>query len=119
MKTSLLTRIMAAFLVAGLFLTINLMAQDSSKAKEVKIKATIWNWMQKNKIEATLGAKEGVIESYVDMKEKIVTVKYNPTLIKPEMIKSTITDMGIEVEYMKSSGDNSENSEEETKTKEG
>jgi periplasmic mercuric ion binding protein len=119
MKTTFLTRIMAAFLVAGLVLTMTLTAQDNSKAKEVKIKASVWNWMQKNKIEKTLGDKSGVIESYVDMKEKIVTVKYDPSLIKPEKIKSTIEEMGIEVEFMKSGADKTDKSEEDSKTKEG
>ena len=83
-------------LVALLFVTINVAKADDDKV--VKIKTTAVCEMCKARIERTLGLSKGVKESNLDLKDKVVTVKYNPRKTTPEEIRATIVNTGYDAD---------------------
>ena len=83
-------------LVALLFVTINVAKADDDKV--VKIKTTAVCEMCKARIERTLGLSKGVKESNLDLKDKVVTVKYNPKKTTPEEIRATIVNTGYDAD---------------------
>ena len=83
-------------LVALLFITINVAKADDEKV--VKIKTTAVCEMCKARIERTLGLSKGVKESNLDLKDKVVTVKYNPKKTTPEEIRATIVNTGYDAD---------------------
>ena len=83
-------------LVALLFVTINVAKADDDKV--VKIKTTAVCEMCKARIERTLGLSKGVKESNLDLKDKVVTVIYNPRKTTPEEIRATIVNTGYDAD---------------------
>jgi len=83
-------------LIAVLFVTIS--AVKAEDDKEVKIKTTAVCEMCKARIERTLGLSKGVKESNLDLKDKVVTVKYNPNKTTPEAIRATIINTGYDAD---------------------
>lgn len=90
MKTSILSILMALFL--------GLNVAQANGDKEIKIKTSAICEMCKARIERNLGLSKGVKESNLDLKDKVVTVKYNPNKTTPEAIKATIIDTGYDAD---------------------
>ena len=84
------------FLIAVLFVTTSVVKAEGDK--EVKIKTTAVCEMCKTRIERTLGLSKGVKESNLDLKDKVVTVKYNPNKTNPEAIRATIINTGYDAD---------------------
>ncbi|REA58502.1 heavy-metal-associated domain-containing protein [Dyadobacter luteus] len=85
----------------ALFATAILMVFQVAMAdgdKVVKIKTTAVCEMCKARIERTLGLSKGVKESNLDLKDKTVTVKYNPNKTSPEAIRETIINTGYDAD---------------------
>lgn len=83
-------------LLAAFFLVLNIAHAEDDK--EVKIKTTAVCEMCKARIERTLGLSKGVKESNLDLKDKVVTVKYNPKKTTPEAIRATIINTGYDAD---------------------
>ncbi|MCE6993006.1 heavy-metal-associated domain-containing protein [Dyadobacter sp. CY323] len=66
--------------------------------KEIKIKTSAICEMCKERIERNLGLSKGVKESNLNLKDKVVTVKYNPDKTTPEAIKMTIINTGYDAD---------------------
>ncbi|TLU98831.1 heavy-metal-associated domain-containing protein [Dyadobacter luticola] len=81
-------------LLAILF--IGMSSSFAGDDKEVKIKTSAICEMCKERIERNLGLSKGVKESNLDLKDKVVTVKYNPNKTTPEAIKATIINTGYD-----------------------
>ncbi|NIJ55770.1 heavy-metal-associated domain-containing protein [Dyadobacter arcticus] len=90
MKTTILSFLAAFFLGVA-----NVHASDD---KEVKIKTSAICEMCKERIERNLGLSKGVKESNLNLKDKVVTVKYNPNKTTPEAIKATIINTGYDAD---------------------
>ena len=90
MKTSILAILMAFFL--------GLNVAQAEGDKEIKIKTSAICEMCKARIERNLGLSKGVKESNLDLKDKVVTVKYNPNKTTPEAIKATIINTGYDAD---------------------
>ncbi|MCF2506957.1 cation transporter [Dyadobacter sp. CY107] len=90
MKTTILSILIALF--AG----INMAQADGDK--QIKIKTSAICEMCKERIERNLGLSKGVKESNLDLKDKVVTVKYNPNKTTPEAIKATIINTGYDAD---------------------
>lgn len=69
--------------------------------KEVKIKTSAYSFMCKNRIETELKNINGIEDSFLNLDDKVVTIKYNSKSINPEEMKKNIEDMGYEAEIMK------------------
>lgn len=83
-------------LMAALFVTISFAKNEDDKV--VKIKTTAVCEMCKARIERTLGLSKGVKESNLNLKDKVVTVKYNPKKTTPEAIMATIINTGYDAD---------------------
>lgn len=68
------------------------------KEKEVKIKTSAICGMCKARIERNLAFEKGVKESTLDVKSKIVTIKYNPTKTDVAKLKANISKTGYDAE---------------------
>src|SRR5215217_6150034 len=90
MKTTILS-ILTVF-----FIGLNIAFADGDK--EIKIKTSAICEMCKARIERNLGLSKGVKESNLDLKDKVVTVKYNPNKTTPEAIKATIINTGYDAD---------------------
>jgi copper chaperone CopZ len=90
MKKSIL-----AILIA-LFASINIARAEGDK--EIKIKTSAICEMCKERIERNLGLSKGVKESNLNLKDKVVTVKYNPNKTTAEAIKATIINTGYDAD---------------------
>lgn len=85
------------------FIAALLMIFNAAKAeddKEVKIKTTAVCEMCKARIERTLGLSKGIKGSDLNLKDKVVTVKYNPKKTTPEEIRSIIINTGYDADGM-------------------
>ena len=90
MKTTILS------IFTALFLGMNVAIADGDK--EIKIKTSAICEMCKARIERNLGLSKGVKESNLDLSNKVVTVKYNPSKTTPEAIKATIVKTGYDAD---------------------
>jgi mercuric ion binding protein len=81
---------------AALLMIFNVAMADGDK--EIKIKTTAVCSMCKARIERTLGLSKGVKESNLDLKDKTVTVKYNPNKTSPEAIRDIIINTGYDAD---------------------
>ncbi len=68
------------------------------KEKEVKIKTSAICGMCKARIERNLAFEKGVKESDLDVKTKIVTIKYNPAKTDVARLKANISKTGYDAE---------------------
>lgn len=68
------------------------------KDKEVKIKTSAICGMCKARIERNLAFEKGVKESTLDVKSKIVTIKYNPAKTDVAKLKANISKTGYDAE---------------------
>ena len=68
------------------------------KEKEVKIKTSAICGMCKARIERNLAFEKGVKESTLDVKSKIVTIKYNPAKTDVAKLKANISKTGYDAE---------------------
>ncbi|KQS24758.1 heavy-metal-associated domain-containing protein [Dyadobacter sp. Leaf189] len=73
-------------------------AFSAGDEKEIKIKTSAICEMCKARIERNLGLSKGVKESNLNLKDKVVTVKYNPAKTTPEAIKATIINTGYDAD---------------------
>jgi periplasmic mercuric ion binding protein len=85
------------FLLITLLFVANGFAK-SDDDKVVKIKTTAVCEMCKARIERTLGLSKGVKDSNLDLKDKVVTVTYNPKKTTPEAIRATIINTGYDAD---------------------
>ncbi|QKZ14056.1 heavy-metal-associated domain-containing protein [Spirosoma sp. KUDC1026] len=68
------------------------------KEKEVKIKTSAVCGMCKARIERNLAFEKGVKEANLDVKSKVVTIKYNPGKTDVTKLKSNISKTGYDAE---------------------
>lgn len=68
------------------------------KEKEVKIKTSAICGMCKARIERNLAFEKGVKESDLDVKTKVVTIKYNPSKTDVAKLKANISKTGYDAE---------------------
>jgi copper chaperone CopZ len=97
---NLIVRFVLATLAAVvMFSSINAFAKEHV-TKEVQIKTSAFSEMCKNKIESILKDKKGVEDSYLSMDDKIVTITYNPDLVKPEDLQKSIKELGYDADIV-------------------
>ena len=84
-----------SFLALFLFVLFTAQAEGD---KEVKIKTSAICEMCKARIERNLGLSKGIKESNLDLNDKVVTVKYNPSKTTPDAIKATIINTGYDAD---------------------
>ncbi len=83
--------------VASLFIaTTGLRAEDGTK--EVKIKTSAICEMCKERIERNLAFEKGVKEADLDVKTKVVTIRYNPKKTDVTKLKANIAKTGYDAE---------------------
>ncbi len=68
------------------------------KEKEVKIKTSAICGMCKARIERNLAFEKGVKEADLDVKSKVVTIKYNPAKTDITKLKANISKTGYDAE---------------------
>ncbi|GAB4024341.1 heavy-metal-associated domain-containing protein [Spirosoma gilvum] len=68
------------------------------KDKEVKIKTSAICGMCKARIERNLSFEKGVKEADLDVKSKVVTIKYNPAKTDVAKLKSVISKTGYDAD---------------------
>jgi mercuric ion binding protein len=79
-------------------LMLSLQIVKAEDEKEVKIKTTAVCSMCKTRIERTLGLSKGIRESNLNLKDKVVTVKYNPKKTTPGAIRTIIVNTGYDAD---------------------
>lgn len=87
--------------LTSLFLLGNSAANSGpgdGKDKEVKIKTSAICGMCKARIERNLAFEKGVKEATLDVKSKIVTIKYNGTKTDVAKLKANISKSGYDAE---------------------
>lgn len=85
------------------FLALFLIVLHTAQAegdKEIKIKTSAICEMCKARIERNLGLSKGVKEANLDLNNKVVTVKYNPSKTTAEAVKATITNTGYDADEL-------------------
>ena len=74
------------------------MAGDPPKTAEIKIKTSAKCSMCKKRIERDLGVSKGIINSNLDLNDKVVTITYNTKKTNPEKIKEVISKIGYDAD---------------------
>lgn len=100
MKILLFIYLLFVFLSSNNELTI---AQDKKKdnIKTVKLQTSAHTVQCKAKIEKTLAYEKGIIESDLDKKTRILSVKYKSNKTNVDKIIKVITDLGHTAEEIK------------------
>lgn len=89
----------SALILSILLVISNLaMAIEPPKTAEIKIKTSAICSMCKKRIERDLGVSKGIINSNLDLKDKVVTITYNTKKTSPEKIKSVISKIGYDAD---------------------
>ena len=70
------------------------------KEKEVKIKTSAICGMCKARIERNLTFEKGVKEANLDVKTKVVTIKYNPAKTDVDKLKANISKTGYDADEL-------------------
>ena len=94
-RNLLLTTLTSLVLLGNVFATTSL---RDDKDKEIKIKTSAICGMCKARIERNLAFEKGVKESDLDVKTKIVTIKYNPAKTDVTKLKANISKTGYDAE---------------------
>lgn len=90
-----LTALTSVLLLGNVFASVTL---RDDKDKEVKIKTSAICGMCKARIERNLAFEKGVKASDLDVKTKIVTIKYNPDKTDVAKLKANISKTGYDAE---------------------
>jgi mercuric ion binding protein len=86
-------------LITILFFALGLIAKaGDDNEKEVKIKTSAICEMCKERIERNLAFEKGIKESNLDLKDKVITVKYNPKKTDVSKIKANISKTGYDAD---------------------
>ncbi|OGU12464.1 MAG: hypothetical protein A2X61_02730 [Ignavibacteria bacterium GWB2_35_12] len=88
-----------AFAIILLF-AAKIFAADNEKCSELKIKTSAYSWESKNIIESNLSGMLGVIDSDLDLKTKILTVRINSEKTNCDSIIKSIRKLGYEAEQV-------------------
>jgi copper chaperone CopZ len=96
MLRNLLLTALTTLTLAGYTATAKSVSDD--KDKEVKIKTSAVCGMCKARIERNLAFEKGVKEASLDVKSKVVTIKYNPNKTDVTKLKSNISKTGYDAE---------------------
>ena len=95
MRNLLLTALTSLVLLGNVVAATSL---RDDKDKEVKIKTSAICGMCKARIERNLAFEKGVKESSLDVKTKVVTIKYNPAKTDIDKLKANISKTGYDAE---------------------
>lgn len=88
------------FSILAIILTINALvfAIEPPKTAEVKIKTSAKCGMCKKRIERDLGVSKGIVNSNLNLDDKVVTITYNIKKTNPEKIKQVISKIGYDAD---------------------
>lgn len=95
LRNLFLTALTSLLLLGNLFATAPV---RDDREKEVKIKTSAVCGMCKARIERNLAFEKGVKEATLDVKSKVVTIKYNPTKTDVAKLKANISKTGYDAE---------------------
>lgn len=87
-----------ALLSILLVISTLVMATEPPKTAEIKIKTSAICGMCKKRIERDLGVSKGIINSNLDLNDKVVTITYNTKKTNPEKIKQVISKIGYDAD---------------------
>lgn len=74
------------------------MAGDPPKTAVIKVKTSAICGMCKKRIERDLGVTKGIVNSNLDLNDKVVTITYNTKKTNPEKIKEVISKIGYDAD---------------------
>lgn len=89
---------LSGMIVLLMTLTVNSIFGQEAKTSEITIKTSVVCDMCKENIEKNLAFEKGIKKSVVDVKNKTVTVTYNPQKTTPENIKVAISKIGYDAD---------------------
>ena len=95
LRTLFLTALTSLLLLGNSFASVS---PGDDKEKEVKIKTSAICGMCKARIERNLAFEKGVKEADLDVKTKVVTIKYNPAKTDVSKLKANISKTGYDAE---------------------
>ncbi len=95
LRNLFLTALTSLFLLGSVFATAG---PGDDKDKEVKFKTSAICGMCKARIERNLGFEKGVKEATLDVKSKIVTIRYNPNKTDVAKLKANVSKSGYDVD---------------------
>lgn len=83
-------------------------AEENAKSDVCKIKTNAFCNGCKTKIEGKLKKTDGVMQSSLNLSNKVVSIKYNPAETNPDKLLAQVTSLGYEANVMKSGTSESE-----------
>lgn len=73
-------------------------ATEPPKTAEIKVKTSAKCGMCKKRIERDLGVSKGIVNSNLNLDDKVVTITYNTKKTSPEKIKEVISKIGYDAD---------------------
>ena len=107
-------KLVVTALFAVVFLSVSTFAKDNN-SKELQIKTSAFSFMCKSKIETALKDLKGVEDSYLSLDDQIVTITYDTTKVKPELLQSSIKDLGYDADFINVTNNKAESKDENKK----
>lgn len=96
MKNHLLKLIL--LLVVAAVTPVTLFSQKPATASEIKIQTSAQCEMCKDRIEKAMAYEKGVKKSDLDLKNKVLTVSYNPSKTNPDKIRNAVSMVGYDAD---------------------
>ncbi|MCU0433124.1 MAG: heavy-metal-associated domain-containing protein [Bacteroidia bacterium] len=100
MKTIIKNSLLVLLFISGTILLQSQRPADAT-ATSIEIKTSAECTMCKTRLEKALNLTKGVVESNLDLKTRIVTVKYLPNKITPAKIRDIISRTGYDADEVK------------------
>ncbi|MFP4472178.1 MAG: heavy-metal-associated domain-containing protein [Bacteroidales bacterium] len=100
MKTQKFSLAMAMFFAFSLLLSTQAFSQEKKKVETAEIKSSVVCGMCEERVIKDLAFEKGVKDVKVDLKTKMITVKYKTSKTNEETIKKAITEIGYDADEM-------------------
>lgn len=91
-------KILSILLISLIF--SGLAVANPPKTAEVKIKTSAVCGMCKKRIERDLGVTKGVMNSTLNIEDKVVTIIYNPKKTNPDKLRTAISKIGYDADLV-------------------
>ena len=97
-RTKTMKKIISILSIILTISTLVSLAVEPPKTAELKIKTSAKCGMCKKRIERDLGVSKGIVNSNLNLDDKVVTITYNTKKTSPEKIKEVISKIGYDAD---------------------
>lgn len=101
LKCKVMNKCKYVLIVLACLISVSTFSQKDNKVAEIKIKTSAQCDMCKDRIEKNLSKESGIKSSSLDVKSKVLTVKYDASKTDAAKIKAAVSKIGYDADEVK------------------